>query len=193
MQPKQVFIAYDQASSAQEDKGLFRFCPRCGKSLVKRQVAGKERPYCQSCGFVQFRNPLPAVSVLVCQDEKVLLGKRGNNSIEADRWCLPCGFIENDEDFLAAARREVKEETGLDIRPVEVINTAFNFLKPGVHTLVVVLRAEVVGGSLRAGDDMVELAWYAPGEPLPPLAFEADAYIIERYRRGFIQGLLVQN
>lgn len=105
---------------------------------------------------------------------------------------MPCGFIEYDEDFLAAARREVKEETRLDIRPVEIINIAHNFLKPGIHTLVAVIRAEVIGGCLQADDDIDELAWFASDEPLPPLAFDADAYIIKRYRQGVIRGLPVQ-
>lgn len=192
MQPRQVFSAYDYRCSNQEGKGYFTFCPRCGEKLQKRMVAELERPCCPTCDYIQYRNPLPAVSALICDGDMILLGKRGSGSIEAHRWCLPCGFIEYDEDFLTAARREVKEETGLDIRPIEIINVAFNFLKPEVHTLVAVLRAVVTGGLLQANDDMAELRWFTLDEPLPPLAFEADGYIIERYRRGIIQGLPVQ-
>ncbi|HYF91601.1 MAG TPA: NUDIX hydrolase [Symbiobacteriaceae bacterium] len=142
-------------------------------------------------GFIQFRNPLPAVAVMITAVDRILLGRR-SSKLEKNHWCMPCGFIEHDEDFLAAARREVKEETGLDVRPVELINVAFNFLTPKIHTLVTVLRAEVVGGSLLADDDTAEVTWFGPADPLPPLAFESDAYIIERYRVGLVQPMPVE-
>ena len=191
MTVKQVFSAYDHQQLPGEQEGHFRFCPHCGGQLQLRQIAGRERSCCMACGFIQFRNPLPAVAVMVTDRDRILLGRR-RNELEEDRWCMPCGFIEHDEDFLTAARREVKEETGLDIRPVELINVAFNFLTPTIHTLVPVIRAEVLGGSLQADDDMAEVGWFGPEDPLPPLAFESDMYIIDRYRRGLVQPMPVE-
>jgi 8-oxo-dGTP diphosphatase len=47
-------------------------------------------------------------------------------------WCLPCGYIEFHEDYLTAARREVKEETGLEVEITALLSVASYFLRPDV-------------------------------------------------------------
>ena len=112
----------------------------------------------------------------------MLLGKR-RGGFGAGQWGLPQGYVEYDEDYLTAAVREVKEETGLDVKIQAVINVVSNLLSPGLQTLAIVLRAGVAGGELRAGDDLESLEWFPLSEPLPDMAFEADTMIIERVRR----------
>jgi ADP-ribose pyrophosphatase YjhB (NUDIX family) len=119
--------------------------------------------------------------VLIEQQGTVLLGRR-RGGFGAGKWGLPQGYVEYDEDYLTAAIREVKEETGLDVEIRSIINVVSNLLSPGLHTLAIVLRAGVVGGELRAGDDLESLEWVPLSEPLPEMAFEADEMIIERYR-----------
>jgi 8-oxo-dGTP pyrophosphatase MutT (NUDIX family) len=127
--------------------------------------------------------------VLVAQEGRVLLGKRSSKSICPGLWCLPCGFVEYEEDFLTAAVREVREETGLSVALCSIINVAHNFLPDGVQTLVPVLLAEVAGGVARAGDDVTELRWFGPDDELPEMAFESDRYIVVRYHAGETPGL----
>jgi ADP-ribose pyrophosphatase YjhB (NUDIX family) len=98
------------------------------------------------------------------------------------------GFIEFEEDFLSAATREVKEETGLNIEIRSIISVVSNFLSPGLHTLAIVLLARVVGGEARAGDDLEALKWFPLEGPLPEMAFEADQHIIERYSETRLEG-----
>jgi ADP-ribose pyrophosphatase YjhB (NUDIX family) len=98
------------------------------------------------------------------------------------------GFIEFEEDFLSAATREVKEETGLNIEIRSIISVVSNFLSPGLHTLAIVLLARVVGGEARAGDDLDALQWCPLEGPLPEMAFEADQHIIERYSKTRFKG-----
>jgi 8-oxo-dGTP diphosphatase len=178
---KQVFTAH----SGQEDDNLgrYKYCPLCGAELALKEKGGMPRPACPSCGFVQYRNPLPGVVVLIEKEGTVLLGKR-RGSFGAGAWGLPQGYVEFDEDFLSAAIREVKEETGLDVEIRSIINVVSNLLSPGLHTLAIVLLAGVVGGELRAGDDLETLAWVPVSGPLPEMAFEADEMIIERYRQA---------
>ena len=142
---------------------------------------GQQRPACAKCGFVQFRNPIPGVVVLIERDGQVLLGKRAGGFGKGG-WGLPQGYIEFDEDFLSAAIREVKEETGLDVEIRSIINVVSNLLSPGLQTLAIVLLAGVVAGELCAGDDLETLEWVPLAEPLPEMAFEADEQVIERYR-----------
>ena len=172
------------------DLGQYRYCPFCGRELALREKGGKQRPVCTACGFVQYRNPLPGVVVLVKQGGAVLLGRR-RGGFGAGKWGLPQGYVEHNEDFLTAAIREVKEETGLDVEIRAIINVVSNMLTPGLHTLAIVLRASPTGGELRAGDDLDILEWVPLSGPLPELAFEADEMIIERHQRKLTAGLPV--
>jgi ADP-ribose pyrophosphatase YjhB (NUDIX family) len=185
---KQVFTA----AGGQEDDsgGRYRYCPLCGKELALKEVGGRERPACPHCGFVQFRNPLPGVVVLIEEEGSVLLGKR-KGGFGAGSWGLPQGYVEFNEDFLTAAIREVKEETGLDVEIRSIINVVSNLLSPGLHTLAIVLRAGVVGGELCAGDDLETLEWVPLTGPLPEMAFEADEMIVKRYRMAREEALPV--
>jgi ADP-ribose pyrophosphatase YjhB (NUDIX family) len=128
------------------------------------------------------------VVTLIERDGFVLLGKRTEGSFRSGAWCLPGGFMEWSEDYLSAARREVREETGLEVKVRSILSVVSNFLSPHLHTLVIVLLATPSGGAERAGDDVSRLAWYPLGGPLPELAFEADLHIIERYAADRVAG-----
>jgi 8-oxo-dGTP diphosphatase len=139
--------------------------------------------YAAEAGDPPARNPFPGVVVLIEDGGRVLLVRRGPGRWMEGRWCLPGGFIEFGEDFLSAALREVREETGLTVRVQSLLSVASNFLAPRTHTLVVVLLARLLPGSpaARAGDDADGLQWFPLAGPFPPLAFDADAHILARY------------
>ncbi len=191
MQPKQVFRAYPAQGIREEVR--FRYCPMCGAALSPRRTGtagGSAEGYrrCAHCGFVDYKNPLPGVVVLIPSGEQVLLGRRGPGSFQAGTWCLPGGFVEYAEDYLTAAIREVREETGLEVEIRSILSVVSNFLSPSLHTLVVVLLAEPVGGELRPGDDLEELCWFPMSGPLPPMAFRADEHIIQRWQLTRLEG-----
>lgn len=172
-----------------EGPDYFKFCPHCAHPMAEKMENEIVRKYCPSCGYIQYRNPLPGVSILIIQDGKALLGKRGPASFRPGTWCLPGGFIEFDEDFITAARREVLEETGLEIEVELIINVVSNFLSNRLHSLVIVFRASVKGGTLRAGDDLEALEWFPLEGDLPEMAFESDIYLIRRFAAEPISGI----
>ena len=159
----------------------FTYCPKCGTHLVKKQMDGMLRNCCTKCGYIQYINPLPGVAVLVEKDHQLLIGKRSKESVESGKWCLPCGFIEHGESYLDAARREVFEETGLDVEITSLVGVSSNRINIDLHTMVTVLTASVVNGTPQAGDDLVALTWIHKNTNMPEMAFEADEYIIKKY------------
>ena len=180
MQIKQVFSAYTEDKNP--SLGHFKYCPLCGKQLSSKEKGGKRRPVCPNCGFVHFHNPLPGVVVVIEKEGQVLLGKRAGG-FGKGKWGLPQGYIESDEDFLTAAIREVKEETGLEVQIQSILNVVSNFLSPGLHTLAIILRAGVKSGEPRAADDLEALEWFPLKGPLPEMAFEADEFILRRVQK----------
>jgi len=185
--PRQVFAAYDRGERADPPP---RFCPSCGAEL--ELDASGNRGECPDCAQVVYRNASPAVSMFVTDGERIVLCRRAPESFRGGTWCLPCGFVDYDEDFLTAARREAREETGLDVVVRSIVSVVSNFHHDDLHTLVIVLECESVGGELRAGDDVDAVMWLAPDDPIPPLAFEADDHIIRRWFATGIAGAPVE-
>jgi NADH pyrophosphatase NudC (nudix superfamily) len=187
MRPQQIFSSYDYAGSSAAARH-YRFCPACATPLTPLEEETLTRAACPECGWIQYLNPAPGVVILITEGDRVLLGRRGQTSYAAGSWCLPGGFIEYHEDFLTAGIREVQEETGLTVAISSIISVVSNFLAEHLHTLVVVLKAQVLSGIATPGDDLEELGWFSLAGPFPELAFEADRHIIERYRLTQITG-----
>lgn len=145
----------------------WRHCPRCGAAVAPADG----RAACAACGYVAWANPVPAACAL-CVDEagRVLLTRRAWAPY-AGRWDLPGGFLHEAEHPLDALRRELAEETGLEVEPTDWFGA---FLvpygdEPGARIVLnLVWRARVVGGRERAADDVAEIRWFARDE-LPPL------------------------
>lgn len=148
----------------------WRFCPRCGAEGEHRGPSFA----CAACGYEAWSNSVPGVHALIERDGRVLLGRRAFDP-GAGCWGLPGGFLEEAEHPLDGLRREVREETGLDVEPEALFGT---WISPhGERTvLVLVYRATVLGGIEQAADDVTELAWFSAND-LPadvgPAAFAA--------------------
>jgi ADP-ribose pyrophosphatase YjhB (NUDIX family) len=146
----------------------WRFCPICGEAIEKAD----ERAECGGCGYVAYANAVPGAEAVILDERgRVLLGRRAFDPGK-DLWDLPGGFLHEQELPIDALLREVREETGLDIEPVEFLGF---WLEPydGRTVLCLAWIAHAGSGDARAADDLVELRWFAPGELPPPreLAF----------------------
>ena len=144
----------------------WRFCPRCAAELGH----SFERVECPACGFITHSNSEPTACALVVDaDGRLLLVRRAHDP-HGGTWDLPGGFLEEAEHPLDALRRELREETGLDVEPVEFVGIRLDRYGDGHDaptTLNLYWTARVTGGEPEAGDDAAELRWFAPDD-LPP-------------------------
>lgn len=157
------------------------YCPRCGTLMERRQVDDREREVCPACGFVFYRNPVPAVGVVVALDGKVVMVRR-RYPPRAGYWALPAGFMELDESAEEAAIRECHEETGLLVR-VDHLLGVYSFGEGQGTGLLIIYAATATGGELAAADDATEVGVFE-SEALPsPMAFRSHLQAIDRWRR----------
>ncbi len=157
-----------------------RYCPRCGAGLHEREIRGHARLACDDCGYVVYVSPAPVTCVLVVHDDKVLLVRR-RYPPGAGKWCLPAGFVEVGEHPAESAAREVLEETGLRVEVGRVIDTWASEEDHRTPVVCYAFEGRLKGGTLKAGDDAVEAAFFA-GEHLPDdIAFADHRRTIARH------------
>jgi len=114
--------------------------------------------------------------VLQNQAGHVLMGRRATGDY-AGLWCIPCGYVEWNEEVRHAAVREFREETGLDVELGAVVAVHSNFHNPKLHTVGIWFRGTPTGGELRPADgEFSEIGWFDPASP-PTLAFPTDALV----------------
>jgi len=164
-----------------------QFCMKCGAPVEARFVFGRLRPVCPRCGWTYFTDPKVAVAAVVLREGCVLLTRRINEP-RRGLWTFPAGFVDAGEDPQRAAERECREETGLETRVTGLLHLISGREHPRGADILIAYTAEIIGGSLQAGDDADEAAFFAP-DALPPLAFETTRQVLAKLP-GFRTGTL---
>jgi ADP-ribose pyrophosphatase YjhB (NUDIX family) len=125
------------------------------------------------------------VGGVVIRDGRALLIRRGKPPLYG-RWVVPGGTVELGEPLERALVREMQEETGLAVEPVELLTVFDRIDRNGAevvyHYVIVDYLCRWLSGEAKAASDALEVAWAAPGElgrfDLPPKALEVvqDAF-----------------
>ena len=161
----------------------YRFCPHCGGTLESRLLkAGEpERLVCATCGFVFYIDPKLAVgTIIAAEDGRIVLVRR---AIEPGygKWVFPGGYVDRGEEVRAAAIREAREECGLEVELVELLDV-YSF--PGVTPVVITYTARALGGDLAVDDEGLEAGWFAPEDiPWDELAFRNTHAALQAFLR----------
>jgi 8-oxo-dGTP diphosphatase len=121
---------------------------------------------------VDYANPVPAAGVFILEESSVLWVRRGE-APKRGGWSLPSGFQEWEEDICDCARREAREETGLEVELGPVLGAYSAFDDPRHNALLVVFLARAVGGREAPGDDADALAWHPLDQAPQPIAWES--------------------
>ena len=115
--------------------------------------------------------PRVGVGAVVVQDGRILLVRRGQEPMKG-RWSIPGGLLELGEALLDGVVREVREETGLEVRPVELIELLDRIHREETpegtriryHYVIADYLCRVTGGELRASSDAEEVRWVERAE-----------------------------
>ncbi len=152
---------------------------RCAP-LEKLDDHGHRRPVCPLCGWVHYRNPVPAAGVILEREGRVLMVKR-RYAPRVGAWCLPAGFMEYGETPEHCAVREMEEETGLVVRLTGLFGVYAGMDDPRSRAVLILYTARREGGRLRAGDDATEAKWFAPARLPRTIAFAAHRQALAEY------------
>ena len=131
---------------------------------------------------MKHRNPIPTIDIIIEIAGEIVLIKRRN---PPHGWAIPGGFVDYGESVEQAARREAKEETGLDLGSLRQFHTYSDPKRdPRHHTISVVFVAQAMGEP-RASSDAADIGLFTE-ETLPEqLAFDhrqiLDDYFKKRY------------
>jgi len=111
--------------------------------------------------------PMLAVGAVIVDAGRVLLVRRGTEPLKGE-WSLPGGALELGEPLADGLTREVREETGLEVEPVELIELLDRIHRADgrvrFHYVIADYLCRVVGGALRAASDADEARWVERAE-----------------------------
>jgi 8-oxo-dGTP diphosphatase len=106
--------------------------------------------------------PIVGVGGVVIQGSRVLLIQRGQPPLKGE-WSIPGGMVELGESLVEGVRREVREETGLEVEPLEVLCVFDRIQKNGsriqYHYVIVDYVCRRTGGRLKSGSDVLDARW----------------------------------
>lgn len=101
--------------------------------------------------------PLVGVGAVIVEDGQILLVQRGRDPGKG-LWAVPGGKVDRGEPLRSAVRREVLEETGLDVEIGEVVWIG-ELIDDSHHIVLIDFEARVTGGNLAAADDADDVSW----------------------------------
>ena len=136
---------------------------------------------------------LNCAGVLIIRDNKILFQRRTDNG----KWGLIGGLLEMNETYQEAAIREVREETGLEVRLESFLGIFHNHDMvwrngDAAHVVSAFFTASIISGEPRIDEESFELRFFSR-EEMPPLFAEDHIAAMEAYTQGVRYPLLREN
>jgi len=164
------FQAHDEEENARASRmkgycnwlAATRFCPACGQALQLHESENAQ--VCPACGRLHYPRIEPCIITLISRGEEILLlrNARDTQGIYA---CL-AGFVEAGETLEQALRREVREETGLEVDNIRYVGSQ---AWPFPDQLMMAFYADYKSGEIRIQESEIADARWFRRDALPPL------------------------
>ncbi len=140
----------------------FACCPACGSRRWTAHNAKSK--HCEDCGFTYYANPSAATAALIVNDRQELLVVRRGKEPAKGTLDLPGGFCDMGETVEEGMRREIREETGLEVGEMRYLFSAPNVYRYSgmdIHTMDMVFLVRVPVGhiTVHAADDAQDARW----------------------------------
>ena len=161
-------------SPPHHDAVVYRYCPACGGALESRllKAGDPERLVCVACGYVFYLDPKVAVGTIIEHGPEggIVLVRRAIDP-GYGRWVFPGGYVDRGEQVFAAARREAREECGLDVEVDRLVNV---YSYADRSPIILVYSARAIGGTLSTDEEGLEVRVFErAGIPWDELAFRS--------------------
>ena len=134
------------------------------------------------------QRPLVGVGAVVVDDGRVLLVRRGSEPLKG-HWTLPGGALEVGESLAEGVAREVREETGLEVEPIELIEVLDRIHREGervrYHYVIADYLCRLMGGELQAASDADAVRWVERAEWNSHSALIVDPVTVRVIERGW--------
>jgi len=141
----------------------YRFCPYCGKGLETKEVEQRMRAYCPRCAIVHYTQLKVGAAALVIESGELLLLRRADAPFKGC-WNLPAGYAETDESPGDAARREAREESGLDVQIDNLQGVYYFSDDPRGNGILTVYSGRIIGGTLTETAEGLEPTFFSRQE-----------------------------
>jgi NADH pyrophosphatase NudC (nudix superfamily) len=139
----------------------FQFCPVCGSQHFEENNFKSKK--CRDCGFTYYANPCSATVAFIVNERGELLVARRAKEPAKGTLDLVGGFVDMDENVEEGMRREIAEETGLQVGELEYlfsIPNLYEYSGMTIHTLDMFFLVRVPNDvKVKADDDVAELTW----------------------------------
>jgi len=158
--PDEMFALAGRAFQIMDWARTNRFCGKCGGAT--RPVKNERAMLCDACSIHYYPRVSPAVIVAVVRDGKILLAR--SRQFRSTFYSVLAGFVEAGEDFEGCVSREVREETGIEVKNIRYFGSQ---PWPFPNTLMVGFTAEYAGGEIVIEEkELVCAGWFDPEETL---------------------------
>jgi NAD+ diphosphatase len=134
-----------------------RFCGECGSPTARKQ--GEMAFACTACGALSYPRISPAVIVAVVRDGRILLARA--RRFPPTMYSVLAGFVEPGETLEECVVREVREETGVEVKNIRYFDSQ---AWPFPHSLMIAFTAEYASGEIRVDPtEIVDAQWFTVG------------------------------
>lgn len=162
-----------------------RYCMHCGQRLTTAVPEGdsKRRMVCLDCGFIHYINPRPVAGTIPVREDGAILLVRRAIEPRMGTWVFPGGYMDVGETAEEAAARETREEALLEVEDLRLIGV---YTRTEAGVVVIVYEGRALGEP-SAGEECLEVAWFAPEAiPWDELAFDSTEWALREWvaRRG---------